>query len=194
MAVYEVRLQGRAEVAEGTMAFHFEKPPGYGFAAGQFTNVALIDPPETDDEGDDRTFSMASAPSEAELIFATRMRDTAFKRVLKTAPIGTAVRITGAAGKMVLHSDPGRTAVFLAGGIGVTPFRSIIVQAARDRAPHRLFLFYSNRRPEDAPFLEELQRLERENPNYRLVATMTGMDKSRRPWQGETGHLDKEML
>jgi len=45
MAVYEVRLQGRAEVAEGTMAFHFEKPPGYGFAAGQFTNVALIDPP-----------------------------------------------------------------------------------------------------------------------------------------------------
>lgn len=194
MVTHEVSLKRRADVAEGTMAFHFEKPSGFEFKAGQFTNVALIDPPESDGEGDDRTFSLASAPSEADLIFATRMRDTAFKRVLKQAPIGTAARITGASGKMVLHDDAGRPAVFLAGGIGITPFRSLIVQAARDRAPHRLFLFYSNRRPEDAAFLEELQGLERANPNYRFIGTMTDMAKSKRPWAGETGYINKEML
>ena len=43
--------------------------------------------------------------------------------------------------------------VFLAGGIGITPFRSMLVHATREKLPHRLFLFYSNRRPEDAPFL-----------------------------------------
>ena len=194
MATYEVKLTARREVAEGTMAFHFEKPSGFDFAAGQFVNVALIDPPETDDEGDDRTFSIASAPSETDLIFATRMRDTAFKRVLKAAPMGARVRVSTSSGRMVLHGDAARPAVFLAGGIGITPFRAIIVQAARDRAPHRLYLFYSNRRPEDAAFLEELQALERENPNYRFIGTMTDMAKSHRPWAGEAGYINKEML
>jgi hypothetical protein len=82
------------------MAFHFEKPSGFEFRAGQFVNVTLVDPPETDDEGDDRTFSIASAPAEPDLIFATRMRDTAFKRVLKAAPMGSPVGITGASGRM----------------------------------------------------------------------------------------------
>jgi len=194
MATYQVRLRSRAEVAEGTMAFHFERPPGFDFKAGQFVNVSLVEPSETDDEGDDRTFSIASAPSEPDLVFATRMRDTAFKRVLKAAPMGCPVMVTGASGRMVLHDDPGRPAAFLAGGIGITPFRSIVVQAARDRTPHRLFLFYSNRRPEDAAFLDELQGLERANGNYRFIGTMTDMAKSRRAWAGETGYIKQDML
>jgi ferredoxin-NADP reductase len=84
--------------------------------------------------------------------------------------------------------------VFLAGGIGITPFRSILFRAAKEKLPHRIILFYSNRRPEDAPFLEELQALGKENPNYRLIATMTGMGKSHQPWHGETGQINKEML
>ncbi len=194
MATHEVKLKGGEPVAEGTMAFHFERPAGFEFTAGQFLNVTLLDPPETDDEGDDRTFTIASAPCEPDLMVATRMRDTAFKRVLKTAPAGTPVEIVGPSGKMVLHGEAARPAVFLAGGIGITPFRSIIVQATRDRAPHRLFLFYSNRRPEDAAFLEELQALERGNPNYRFIGTMTDMAKSQRPWRGETGYINQDML
>lgn len=194
MTTYEIKLKRRAEVAEGTMAFSFEKPSGFAFRAGQFVRMTLIEPPETDDEGDDRTFSIASAPSEPDLMFATRLRDTAFKRVLTAAPMGTAVTIDGPFGKMVLHEDAGRPAVFLAGGIGITPFRGIVVEAIRGRLPHRLWLFYSNRRPQDAAFLEELQGLERPNPNFRLVATMTAMEKSGRAWDGETGYINKDML
>jgi ferredoxin-NADP reductase len=82
----------------------------------------------------------------------------------------------------------------LAGGIGITPFRSILFRAAKENLPHRIFLFYSNHRPEDAPFLEALQKLEKENPNYKLIATMTDMEKSKQPWDGETGPVNKEML
>ena len=39
-----------------------------------------MNPPETDTEGKTRTFSIASAAFENQLMFATRMRDTAFKR------------------------------------------------------------------------------------------------------------------
>jgi ferredoxin-NADP reductase len=122
------------------------------------------------------------------------MRDTAFKRMLKVMPVGTAVQMEGPAGDLTLHRDAARTAVFLSGGIGITPFRSIAFAAAKEHLPHRIFLFYSNRRPEDAAFLAELQALEKQNPNYRLIASMTGMEKSHRPWHGETGMINKEML
>ena len=145
-AVYDVKLLRRETVAEGTMAFHFSKPPEFRHQAGQSLLMKLIDPPETDGEGDARNFTIASAPHEPELMIATRMRDTAFKRVLKMAPDGTAVTIDGPNGEMVLHDDPAHPAVFLAGGIGITPFLSMARHAAKARLPHRLYLFYSNRR------------------------------------------------
>ena len=194
MAAFESQLTGREEVAEGTMAFHFVKPAGFEFKAGQSMTVALVDPPQTDAKGNRRNFSIVSAPFEGELAIATRMRDTAFKRVLKTMPMGTKVHLRGPGGKLVLDGNGSRPAVLLAGGIGITPFVSMLRQAARDRLPHKLFLFYSNRRPEDAAFLDELIELQRRNPNYRFVGTMTEMEKSRRPWQGETEFIGKGML
>jgi hypothetical protein len=41
----------------------------------------------------------------------------------------------------------------------------------KDRAPHKSCLFYSNHRPEDAPFAETLQGLAMTNSNFRFVAT-----------------------
>ncbi len=49
------KLRRREDVAEGTMAFHFQKPSGFQFKAGQFADVTLTDPPETDAEGNTRT-------------------------------------------------------------------------------------------------------------------------------------------
>jgi ferredoxin-NADP reductase len=65
----------------------------------------------------------------------------------------------------------------------------MVRQAAHEHLPHQLYLFYSNRRPEDAAFLDFLRSLERENPNYHLIATMTEMEKSKRPWDGERGFI-----
>jgi len=188
------RLVSRHDVAERTTAFRFEKPLHWTFKAGQFLDMTLIEPAETDAEGNTRTFSIASAPHEEILIVATRMRNTAFKRVLNTLPPGSVVKIDGPSGSLTLHNNVKRTAVFPAGGIGITPFRSMVFRAAKEKLPHRIFLFYSNRRPEDAPFLDELQALERENPNYKLIASMTEMAKSQRPWHGETGPIDNKML
>jgi len=141
-----------------------------------------------------RSISIASPPFEKELVFTTRMRDTAFKRSLKKVPLATEVQIGAAAGSFALHKNRAKPAVFLAGGIGITPFLSIMRQADRDRLPHKLYLFYSNRRPEDAAFLDTLQTLEKTNPNFRLICTMTEMSKSKKEWKGETVLIDKEML
>ena len=191
MPNYQTKLAGREELAEGTLAFRFEKPAGFSFKAGQAVVLELLDPP--DEEGQKRrTFSLASAPFESGLIVATRMRDTAFKRALKALPEGARVKLMGPLGQFTL--DAGRPAVFIAGGIGITPFMSMLRQAASERSPQPLRLLYSNRRPEDAAFLAELQELERRNANFRLAATMTDMGKSSRQWSGHTGFVDAELV
>ncbi|MGH9810753.1 MAG: oxidoreductase, partial [Terriglobia bacterium] len=65
---------------------------------------------------------------------------------------------------------------------------------AYDRLPQRLALIYSNRRPEDAAFLEELGHLQEDNPNFLLAATMTRMRDSTRTWQGQIGAIDDKLL
>jgi hypothetical protein len=111
MASQTSKLVGGEEVAEGTMVFYFEKPSEFTFKAGQFADVTLIDPPETDAEGNTRTFSIASPPFENELVFTTRMRDTAFKRSLKKVPLATEVKIGSAAGSFTLHKNRAKPAV-----------------------------------------------------------------------------------
>ena len=194
MGAYTVKLRNRKEVAQETMAFFFEKPAGFVYAGGQSVDFTLIDPPQTDAEGNTRTFSIAGAPREPHLMVATRMRDTAFKRVFKTMPPGTEVKMEGPFGSMTLHRKAAHPAVLLAGGIGITPFRSMLYQAIEAHTGHRLFLFYSNRRPEDAPFLAELQELSKEHANFTLIATMTDLEKSKIPWDGERGLINKAML
>ncbi len=194
-SAHTATLTKREEVAEGTMAFHFAKPADFQFRAGQSVDITLLNPPETDAEGNTRAFSIASAPFESDLMIATRMRDTAFKRVLRKTALPLEVKIEGPSGSFVLHRKAEKPAVFLAGGIGITPFLSIIRQAAHDKAPHQLYLFYSNRRPEDAAFLDELlSEAAKQNPNFHLIATMTEMDKSHREWKGETRFINKDML
>jgi ferredoxin-NADP reductase len=194
MPKYETTLTRNKTVAEGTMAFHFARPEGLKFTAGQAMNVSLIEPPETDAKGNARTFSIVSAPHENELVIATRMRDTAFKRVLKAMAAGGRVGLRGPAGTFTLDPADSRPAVFLAGGIGVTPFVSMLRDAAHSRLARDLWLFYSNRRPEDAAFLDELTALPGRNPRLHFVGTMVEMDKSSRPWTGERGFLDRAML
>jgi ferredoxin-NADP reductase len=187
-------LTKREEIAEGTMAFHFAKPSDFQFRAGQSIDLTLVNPAETDGEGNTRAFSIASSPFDGDLMIATRMRDTAFKRVLRNAALGLKVQIEGPSGSFVLHRKTEKPAVFLAGGIGITPFLSIIRQAAHDKASHHIYLFYSNRRPEDTAFLDLLSEAARQNANFHLIATMTEMDKSHQRWQGETGFINQGML
>ncbi len=194
MSIHMVKLTQREEVADRTMAFHFEKPEGFLYKAGQFADFTLIDPPQTDAEGNIRGFSLASAPYEKDLKITTRLRDTAFKRVMKELPYGTQLKMDAPYGSFTLHNNAAIPAVFLTGGIGITVVRSILLEAIHKAVPRRIALFYANRRPEDAAFLEELRTVAAQNPHFTFVPTMTKMEHSRNTWTGETGYITKAML
>lgn len=194
MSIYKVNLKYKREIAAGTMVFHFEKPEGFAYKAGQSVDCTLLNPVESDAEGNTRALSLASAPYEEDLMLATRIRDTAFKRVLKAIKPGTELALDGPHGSFTLHNNVSIPAIFLTGGIGITPVRSIVLQAVHDNTTHRILNFYSNRRPEDAAFLEELMESHEINPSYTFIGTMTQMEKSNREWYGETGYISKTML
>jgi ferredoxin-NADP reductase len=191
---FTTELISKQEIAKDTMAFHFRKPDTFVFKAGQTIDAFLIDPKETDAEGNMRTFSIAAAPHEPDIMIATRMRDTAFKRVLKNAEPGFRIEVEGPIGSFMLHQKETRPAIMLVGGIGITPFFSMIKDATERKLPHNIFLFYSNRRPEDTAFLHQLQELEAKNPNFTFIPTMTDMEKSAEPWPGERGYITQEMI
>jgi ferredoxin-NADP reductase len=192
--VFQAALVRREIVAERTMSFRFARPGGWSYRAGQFVDITLLDPPETDAEGDTRGFSISSAPREGVITITTRLRDTAFKTVLQRVPLGTEVKMEGPFGDLRLHHAD-RPAVLLAGGIGITPFRSILVEAiGGGHLSYRVVLFHANRRPRDAPFADELRALEQADPQLTFVPTMTAIAGSSQAWDGERGHIDAAML
>ncbi|OJY96518.1 MAG: oxidoreductase [Lysobacterales bacterium 63-13] len=186
-------LLKRETVAEGTVAFHLQKPAGFEFKPGQAIDL-ILDDPQLGEDSRVHAFSIVSAPHEANLTVTTRMRDSAYKRALGRLEPGAGVSIDGPFGSMTLHNKVSRAACFIAGGIGITPFMSMLRHAFKTESAHRLMLIYSNRRPEDAAFLAELQGHARQHERFQLVATMTDMGKSASTWKGETGLVDGAFL
>jgi ferredoxin-NADP reductase len=194
MRVYQSTLLGRTDVAEGTMAFQFEKPHDFLFKAGQYIDLTLSGSQHGSANGLTHTFSIASSPFDEELLVTTRMRNTVFKQALSILPIGSGVKIEGPMGSFRLHNNTARPAVFLAGGIGIAPFLSMLSHPTGEKLRHPIVLFYANRYLEDAAFMNSLWNLERANPRFRFIPTLTRADKTYRGWKGETGHISAEML
>ena len=187
-------LKGRDSLCDGTTGFFFEKPDGFAFKPGQYANFTLDSVITTDAGGVTRALSIASAPHEKDLLVAMRMRDTGFKRIAGALPMGAPFLVDGPYGNLILHKDVARPAVFLAGGIGITPFRSMIRHATEAGTAHRILLFYSNRRLEEAAFLNDLREFQQLNRRFKFIPTITDRDGIRQHWRGEVGYIPETML
>ncbi|MGD0234469.1 MAG: FAD-dependent oxidoreductase [Syntrophorhabdales bacterium] len=191
---YDVRLLRKDMVGGVLMLFRLERPKAFQFLAGQFCTITLPSVEVTDNKELRSGFSIASAPFERELIFATRLSDSPFKKALRDMAAESAVTIDGPFGSFTLPEDTSNPIIFLAGGLGVTPFRSMMKYVADSSTGHRVTLFYSSRVLEEAVFLDELQGLADTRTNIKLVATMTRPEQSSTNWTGLTGRLNAAMI
>jgi ferredoxin-NADP reductase len=191
---YTVRLLDKKLISEGILEISCEKPQGFRFQAGQFCFLNLPDIGFQDERGLRRHLSIASSPQEHKLLFATKISTSAFKKTLKEMPAGSQLEIENPLGFFILPEDASVPLVFLAGGIGITPFRSMIRYAADVPTGHTIILFYSNQIPEEAIFLQELQRISEMHRNIVIVATMTRMERSSEKWDGLTGRISPSVI
>jgi ferredoxin-NADP reductase len=193
MGKTKVQLKDKKWVASGTIVFIFSRPEWFNYKAGQYVELTLINPKETDKHGNARVFSLVSAPHERDLQISTRARDSAFKRCLVSLSVGNEIELDGPYGAFTLHEDEKKKAVFLIGGIGITPIISILRDAKKRKLSHELVLFYSNRRPEDAVFLDELKELAKDK-YLTLIPTITDLKNSQESWIGEEGYINEDMV
>jgi len=178
-------LKEKKEIARETMSFLFE----YGnqeftFKPGQFVDITLDDPKYKDDKGHTRAFSIASSPLDEYLMVASRLTDSAMKKSLAELEIGRLVHIDGPLGSFTLPHDSSMPIVLIAGGIGITPFRSMVKNATEKNSDQKIILIYSNRTPEDASFMNDLEEWQSYNDNFEFVVR----------WTKEDGHIDIPFL
>jgi len=188
----KAKIKEKREVAKGTLMVVFDLlGEEVSFTPGQYFWVTLLDPPYDDEKGPRRHISVVTSPNERGVLgLCTRLRETAFKRSLAEMPVGADVDVEQPKGNFVLPEDSDTPYVFIAGGIGITVFRCMLRYIAEEGLPHRVTLVYSNRDRESTAFLDELTELEQNNPNLRVVVTMTD-DAG---WQGEHRRVDAEFL
>jgi ferredoxin-NADP reductase len=186
------QIREKQEVAKGTLLVTFDLlGEEVDFKPGQYFFVTLPDVGHQDEKGLRRHITVVTSPNEKGVLgFATRMRDSAFKRSLGELPVGAEVELEAPKGKFVLPEDPSPPLVFVAGGIGITVFRSMLRYIREEQLPYRVTLIYSNRDAESTAFLDELRELEQALPDFRLILTMT-QDPG---WEGETRKVDAQFF
>ncbi len=164
----KLKLAARKPESPGVTSFIFKPEEPLVWQAGQFLHYVL-NHEATDDRGSDRWFTIASASYERHVMLTTRFaakEGSTFKKTLKALKVGDEIEVSDLDGDFIV-SDPRKTYVFIAGGIGITPFRAILKEAAHAGTPLRATLLYANRN-HVAAYREELEAMARRNPNFKI--------------------------
>jgi ferredoxin-NADP reductase len=163
----KLTLRATKQEASDIFSFIFAPERPLRWKAGQYLHY-ILNHPKPDDRGVERYFSIASAPYEKQLMLTTRFapKGSSFKQMLKKIKPGDTIEAREKGGDFVLDQRR-KKFVFIAGGIGITPFRAILLDMNRNRKPLNVQLLYANRN-NDFPYRKELEALKKRHPEFRI--------------------------
>ncbi len=149
-------------------SFIFEPQERMSWTAGQFL-IYFLPHEDPDIRGKQRFFTISAAPFEKHVMLSTRIfsqNRSSFKKALDNLKPEDLVSVKGPDGDFIVE-DPNKKYVFIAGGIGITPFRSIILQLAHDNKPLNITLLYANS-TQDFPFKDMFEEIASQSPNFKI--------------------------
>lgn len=163
----------KEQLTHNVYSFYFDRSTNdkFAFQAGQYMRV-LLEFNEHDMRGRSRLLSISSSPHEKESLRFTLKIDadpSPFKKKLLSLEKGEEVNFWGPLGNFVLPSEKKSELVFISLGIGITPFRSILLSAKDYPSPITLLSFFRNK--EDEVFYDELKSLESNNISINYLTT-----------------------
>lgn len=164
----ELELIGRKFEAADVFSFLFKSREPFQWKPGQYFRYT-VPHQNPDDRGMSRYFTIASAPFEGVIKLVCRipkMEDSTFKLALKNLPVGSIVEAEGPNGGFVAE-DPTLKYVFIAGGIGITPFRAMLLDLDHKIFPTNIILLYANRTNEIV-FKSEFDALALSQPTFKV--------------------------
>jgi ferredoxin-NADP reductase len=158
-----LRLKNSYDEIGNIRTFVFETE-GKTWLAGQYQTYEF---PQI--EGDKKSkkhyFTIASAPSEKEIHISTRMTDSVFKKTLNAMRPGDSIEARNIEGDFTWEND--EPVVFIAAGIGVTPYRSILLDRASNGKSLNAHLIYFVR-DNNFAFRDEFDAIASTHPELKI--------------------------
>jgi glycine betaine catabolism B len=150
---FKLKLQGVERLADDCYEFAFSSQRPHAFKAGQYLDWTLSSR-LTDNRGNRRPFTIASAPGDRHLRIGVKFYTPAstFKTALLAMQAGDEIHASQVSGDFVLPRDTRTKLAFIAGGIGITPFVSMAHDMLARREVRDVILFYGNNRPSEIAY------------------------------------------
>jgi ferredoxin-NADP reductase len=161
--IVKSKKEESSEIFTFSLTTH-EKNENPSFIAGQYINIYF---PETDTpEG--KSYSISSSPNESKSTFSITVRAIGeFSNKICSLKEGDTISGSLPYGFFGIEKEDSDI-VMLASGIGITPFRSMILDVSNKNSSRKrkISLFHSIRKSSDAIFKEDFEKLENVSVHY----------------------------
>lgn len=180
--------------AEGVWTLTLEPPPAWEpepHAPGQFHFITLLRGRGLPKE--EHHWTISSGPAILPRRASTIKESGDFTATIGQTRPGDQALVHGPFGRFshVFHPQDTRL-VMVAGGIGITPLMGMLRHMRDQGQDLEVTLFYQNRSEDGIVFRDELAGMAGSRPpRLRVVQVLSRPGEG---WQGETGHLDRQML
>ena len=184
------RVQVMERVAPDVMQLKLRLPQNerLQYLAGQYLDIHMRD-------GQRRSFSMANAPHDDEMLeLHIRNYGGVFSRlVFEQMKVRDIVRFEGPFGTFFLHEDSDKPIVLLASGTGFAPIKAIIEHAFHLGLTRPMTLYWGGRVRSDL-YLDALaSQWPRAHPGLRYVPVLSEA-RAEDHWQGRTGFVHRAVM
>jgi CDP-4-dehydro-6-deoxyglucose reductase len=185
------RVQRMERAADDVMILYLKLPANerLQFLAGQYVEFLLKD-------GSRRSFSMANAPHDDELLqlHVRLVPGGSFtEHVFKTMKERDILRFEGPLGSFFLHESE-KPIVFVASGTGFAPIKAIIESALQKGIERPMILYWGARRPKDL-YLDELpRRWAADRPRQLTYVPVISDALPEDRWTGRTGFVHRAVM
>lgn len=136
-------------------------------------------------------FSFSSSPTERDHIeFTKKLTGHEFSNALDAMKTGDWAEIDAPYGTFTFEGEY-KKLVLLSGGIGITPLMSICQYCSDKQLDTNIVLLYGNKTEQDIAFRKELEELQKQDKNLKVVFTL---DEPGDGWTGRGGRIDAAMI
>lgn len=186
-------LKNKVQVTSDIYDFIFQTSQKFSFVPGQYMEWTLSHK-NTDSRGNRRYFTIASSPTEKDVILGVRFNSSgsSFKNALSDFSKDSEIIASSIAGDFTLPKDGAKKLVFVAGGIGVTPFRSMVKYLLDKKEKRDIVVLYTAKTPEDFAYKEVFD--EARNVGIRVIYTVTNTKDVPNNWKGHVGRINGELV
>jgi ferredoxin-NADP reductase len=173
--------------AKDMVSYRFPRPSELDYKPGQYMLATI----KAGEKELTHPFSFSSSPTEKGFIeFTKKLTDSEYSNTLRALKPGGWARIDAPYGNFTFQGEHCKI-VMLAGGVGITPFRSICRYSTDTQLASSIVLLYGCRSENEIAFKTELEEMQRQNPNLKVVFIL---GEASSQWKGLVGFINAELV